>query len=740
MQKTVWQPPTNSALPEVVSAAKSLFEQGLADPRGCDYREIEIHTGDVWRGDGGVVRTHGWLIPQSPTNQSRYAVCWNGLVYPVVAVGGQIDLRADMENLIRTAPTNRLTRRMDLYSYAVPERMSVAADSVLPIKACLLLRLGEVELSTRFWDACKAARENVPGGGMAKDPYLTLAGDWAWSAFDRGICAHMQGNVPLALISARRLAEIQPKIESEAARRGFPHPGYNDVAKHERERPYLYFLDQLPQWLVDLERRAREPVSKSALEAGLTNFPSQSKRIAALIKDLDQVSAPQMSQPGMVMPEGDPIVAALIKEGDAAVEPLLRCLEHDTRLTRSVGFSRDFRRDRIIITVRRAARAAIENILHTQFPGGAPEIRAYWNRYRGQSAEERWYSVLRNEKITQEQSVLVGAAGSETRRNVLVLGRGPWMDAARVLVQPDNVLAVPGSGHYVVNPLPPGAPVKIRGEVLRAKKNPSVTELLLQQAEVVVDQANRLDQFQGVDAIRIGCELTQIIRQWEKPAARAPARALLRRAIELCSDRNSFIMSSGHDLARYIPQLVDIGVDTGDTAALVDYAQWVKSVDAATVEQYALEAFAPLVRNPRDANAVSAAEWLFNDPSSPWNQLPWKGVSFPNPVESDLIRLPAFRKLLARELSKTNVIGSMEYFRPDTITYSLKDFGGGSRGFPWPPATAPAIGTKAEIRHCDWIAFSLSNAKRIPFFNPFAPIEERDEAIRNARVSLEKPE
>ena len=78
--------------------------------------------------------------------------------------------------------------------------------------------------------------------------------------------------------------------------------------------------------LADLERRAREGQRVSVVESGLTNFPTQGEHIAALVRDLELVQARQWSQPGRVILAEDPIVQALIREGDPAVEPLLDCL------------------------------------------------------------------------------------------------------------------------------------------------------------------------------------------------------------------------------------------------------------------------------------------------------------------------------------------------------------------------------------------------------------------------------
>ena len=67
----------------------------------------------------------------------------------------------------------------------------------------------------------------------------------------------------------------------------------------------------------------------------------------------------------------DPVVAALISEGEPAVEPLIDCMENDKRLTRSVHFGRDFSGYCLIIGVREAAYVAISAILQKSFFGPA---------------------------------------------------------------------------------------------------------------------------------------------------------------------------------------------------------------------------------------------------------------------------------------------------------------------------------------------------------------------------------
>jgi hypothetical protein len=718
-QGTAWTAP-RPVSSNLLAAAEALFQQGFPDPRGCEYREVSLTVSGVWTPQAQAVSTHGWVLPAGSDPAQRYAICWNGLIYPVTEVGAPADLHADTMALV---PPN--ARR---FNQGLGEIRSVFPTNSPSSRVLLLLRCGEVEAAVKNWVPSEQFMNQAqlerrrPESEVAQletyDPYLELAEDWAWAQFDCILCAHMRGDVALALTGARKLAEVQPKIESEAERRGFRHPGYSDSLKHEKPRPYLYFLDQLPQLLTDLERRAREPKTASIIDTGRTNIPDASKRIAALIADLDMVQARQWGQPGMVIPEEDPIVHALIQEGDKAVEPLLDCLESDKRLTRSVGFSRDFQRNRVVISVASAARAALQQLLQVQFRS-APEFRAYWRANKGTKLEDRWYATLKDDSASI----------------------GEWLQAARNIVQPDSIIGVAGSGHYMEKPVEPGQKPKMRGEVLRSKQNPSVSELLVKRAEGSAAQASKLDQFMGVEALRNGCEFVALLSAWDPTASAVPAaRSMMSRAIQLFADPNSFIMSSGHDLARYIPRLTLARVSGGDTNAVAEYAAWIRSAEAQKLDTYVLEAFEPLWRYPKEPALAPVGDWLFNDPASPWSSLPWKRAGFHDPVESELVKVPGFRKLVVRELDNHELVGTLQWQPPNSVSYELKGYGRGSRGGLWPEGERPADGASVEARRCDWIMWVLSNAKRVPFFNPFASVENRDQAIQKAKALLAQPE
>ena len=72
-QSQPWTPPPTKLAPVVVSAITELFDEGLSDPRGCEYREIEITWGE------STIKTHGWVLPGSENQAVCRRVEWPGL-------------------------------------------------------------------------------------------------------------------------------------------------------------------------------------------------------------------------------------------------------------------------------------------------------------------------------------------------------------------------------------------------------------------------------------------------------------------------------------------------------------------------------------------------------------------------------------------------------------------------------------------------------------------------------------
>jgi hypothetical protein len=354
MQKKPWTPPQTRLPESYVSAITVLFQQGLADPRGCELRQVTITLGSVWSGDAGTGTTRAWVLPEKPGEKHRFAVVPGGFVYPVISVGKKLDLKTEVQAAIRAA-------KKEKDAAATGRRESVdssderdGAFSGLFAEA-FLLRLGEGELADALWEATTRADND---GEKAKEYYSSLASNWAWGLFEDGLTAHMRGDDVIALHHFRLLSSIAGPVEEEAKKRGYK-PDEN-----RRKEKLLDFLEQLQDLLADQERRAKRGPLPPVVCIGPGREANQDKRIAALVERLEEVSARQWGQPGGVNLGDDPVVQALVREGEPAIEPLLACFEKDNRLTRSVHFWRDFARSRTALAVHEAAYVALGAILH----------------------------------------------------------------------------------------------------------------------------------------------------------------------------------------------------------------------------------------------------------------------------------------------------------------------------------------------------------------------------------------
>ena len=336
-----WAPPAQGLPPSVADAAATLFSQGLADPRGCAYHEVDVEVGSVWTGPDGVLTTHGWVMPASGSGP-RLAVLANGLVYPLVRVGGAADLAADVAQMAAQP------RRLEL-----AEREHAAASSLRVTTVALLLRLGEGNLAEDVWNAWAGQRapQQVPA-----DPYVAMAQEWVWALFDHALGAHMRGDDATAMATATELAPLLVVVEAEADARGIPR-----IAAQGRLMPHVDFAAPAAELLSDQLRRAS--VTRTAADLAAARRLAPPARAVALVAWLDEVAARQDSQPGSVRLAREPLVQELVALGPAAAPALLAALRNDERLTRSVEFARDFKRHRYVLHVYDVAYAALAAIV-----------------------------------------------------------------------------------------------------------------------------------------------------------------------------------------------------------------------------------------------------------------------------------------------------------------------------------------------------------------------------------------
>ena len=309
-QGRAWVAPSTMLPRFLVTATAALFEQGVADPRGCEYRAVEIAEG------GNASQGRGWVLPEAADAPGRFVVGWDGLVYPVRSVGEPLDLGRDVALLadhLKRSRDDRAARPWSGNGWGFPrdgQRSNnstglAGVDDHSPIKLALLLRIGRADLAESLfaagttWTPAPRARDLTDYGIS----YLSLARDWAVSSFHRLVAAHARGDDGVALDLARKLARFRDLVTARGDALGFARPGRNVVgAPAEGPVPPFPFLDQLDALLADHERRAALPPRGPIPRRGA----DPAARVAALIRDLDQIDERQMSSPGAAHPGGSP--------------------------------------------------------------------------------------------------------------------------------------------------------------------------------------------------------------------------------------------------------------------------------------------------------------------------------------------------------------------------------------------------------------------------------------------------
>jgi hypothetical protein len=225
------------------------------------------------------------------------------------------------------------------------------------------------------------------------------------------------------------------------------------------------------------------------------------------------------------------------------------------------------------------------------------------------------------------------------------------------------------------------------------------------------------------------CELGLKLASWDTKAAAPVVKTLSKRCATV-------IKYSGSGLGGLLTKLSLARANAGDPNAFEDYAEWLPTTSPEQMGYSIMESLAPLEKFPTNEVLQASTKMMFLKTNSAWSRLPWQRSGSDNPASSGLVNVPAFRHLLVRELNRKEVCGSVSWQASGMINYSMSNYMAGSFGYTFPEAARTTNGTTAELRWCDWIALSVPKGKLIAPYNPFAPVEKRDEALENLKSWL----
>ena len=756
-QNAPWKARTDDFENNFVSATSKLFEQGLSDPRGCEYREMEIVTNND-KQESKITRTRGWVLPADKNSPSstRFAVGWNGLVYPLLSVGGKADLQADVTTILKNNAAMRAKEltaegRKTLYLHrsVTGENWSVDSDSLLPIKASLLLRLGESENARKLWDAYTQVLRKTDRSSrdFGRDAYLMLATDWIWARFDRMLQARTRGDDKLALIDARLLQTQHAAVEAEAAKRGYSEEVMmrrNNTINYTTGKLmpglYLSFLEGLPRYLADVERRVKE---NNPPPSSLNPAVAQKATTAQLIAMLDQGKAWDFLNGG----DATGVKTELVNRGDEAVEPLLRVLESDTRLTRGM-FSSWLRRgpigedyERSPISTAEVALDILTQILRVTLadnheirdeskrPQTVARIRAQWDELKNLSREERWFEILGDNNAPHRQ----------------------WIEAAGNIVAP-VVSADPRTPYgadmapyqYISNiPTWKAKNEKMQGESLRGKTQPSVTYLISQRMAQRELENSRYRTNNNIDG-----EATQFalfLSRWDSKAALPILQARMARYRTLADSAGAKSVLDNSALPT-LGKLTIARVEAGDEAALIEYSKWARSVSDWRHVSYTAGAYAPLWLYPQNKEMQQLTKWLLEDPESLWPSVfnrqdeNWN-YHLLDLLTTRLLGVPLVRERVLRGLNDRTGIGAAIATKSDKPEQNVKvlrldiSSSTGFNSLDNDSGVLPPAAWKIPLRVCDFYAVAVvqwrsKNAEKAPQFELYRTLAERDATIQ----------
>ena len=737
-QSAAWQMPDGVADPDgaIKQVVEAVFRLGMADPRGCPFHHVIV------RDDGKEYPARGWVLPTDDATKQRYAISWNGLIYPVEKVGKEADLHADLAEfgIARQCDPSAADpvvpeKRFDNYREECLAHVltkdawlpRIARDAPLPY---LLLRLGIPIQLTVTAEGTRSESTLIPRPTFDWDTYFGADFRWlvefAIFARNDGVAAFLAGNHALAAARLTLFDAVWQEVEKRLP-----------VAKPNDDDPFAVARPTLaPTWrsvLADAARRLQPPPPPAASE------------LARTIATWDQLDTWDEAAPPAA-------VIAVIAAGNTAIEPLLDCLEHDWRWTRASTGDEGYQK--CLLRVKDIALFALERVLRFEtvdrhpvpdqptddwYRQTAADFRAFCRNYGSACGGELWFRILADSDAPIERQW--------TAAELVVRGEDPIDPfGSPVITSPDVVLSLS------CNP-----PHHREAMTLRAKKDPSVCDLLAKfwrRVRTDVEQTLKSGTPEGTPLVPSGGygevpreranSAFRLVEEWE-PGNKAMIREHFRWLADACEPLKRTNGDGLFVLSRFCEEALMRRFWCYDEQAMNDYRAFFRSSLSCSVVP--IEVMSVMAEQPgMDALAQDAflgdlaplrltgQPWRANDPR--------RNLVTRN---SRLLILPAFRRALVEALGNTSKQATLIIGKGSaTLTYEHA-----TRDYPeslTPDATLrrDREGSTIEVRLCDLIAWHLTPKHgpavwTAPSFHLDDPLPDRDRSIQQWIKTLTDP-
>ena len=170
-------------------------------------------------------------------------------------------------------------------------------------------------------------------------------------------------------------------------------------------------------------------------------------------------------------------------------------------------------------------------------------------------------------------------------------------------------------------------------------------------------------------------------------------------------------------MAESLVLLAEAGIRAGDDSVAEDYAAWVRGLPEKAFSDDRISLFLPVWRHPGNSKLAELARWAFLSEDSVWRphhegSRRWRGE-----WTSPLLAVPAFRRMLKRELADTTVVGTINIDFSNSMSIEWKGGGRSLYNCPvyMPDADVPRS-LYVPLLQCDACAWELSELDGAPRF------------------------
>lgn len=649
----------------------AFFALGLPDPKGLSYHRFSV---PVWNRNGEAVEieTEGWLLPKADQDPQRYALVWNGLIYPLTNPGEPVEL----------IPRESMDEGPGGMRHAHHEATDILPHHRSFIRYAYLSRLGFEKEAKRVADDRSFQHH--------QDFLKAAADEWAWNTCARAIEAFKHGDDERAYASVRQFLAIQSRLP-EAKR---------------------YHPNKQQDWLGGLARQAESLESESKRRLGRViqseeAFLAREPGVEALINRLDEIRFVQFHQESV-----HPVIDALIAKGDEAIEPLIRCLENDQRLTRYVLAWRNWAPHRSIYTVRQAAYYALGRLMKdktlqraqvggqgmddAEFKKLADKVRAQWKKHGPVNGLGRSLSILKDHKASPAQ----------------------WADAAETLV---DSKCLEGDLLFVEAEELPN-PGRSLSEDQQHEVTPVITKRIGQLIEAANDEQQR---FVGAHPLK---SLHLSLWTWD----RKEGENALQKLVPNKGEPLTKAMDRDDALEQLIFRLENL---SPTSVILLEHGMRAKRPEDYVSDHADHFPLRTILRNGGLPAYVDLFKKQQSDPESSWNLTATSQKSLPLLVATGMrangMKHDFFQEALLSALEdRTTGFVTMKRLEdePDMVVIG-NDKGRRCRISP-DEAVGIAPGQSTKLRRADLVAKSMDGEMRPPLgFELYWPQDRRDEAI-----------